>query len=248
MNTNSKTNRILSIFILVICFQSYAQTFSPEQEEMLQLVNDLRATKGLKAVRLNANLNTAATKHSTDMAQNNYIDHTGLNGSTFGQRAKEAGYEGAPRGENIAAGNKSVADTFEQWKNSPGHLNNMINSSVNEMGIGYANERESIYRHYWTQIFGRGKEKTLSITPVTIAEKSPVTVYPNPIRDVVTLEFDTAIKKEQVFTITTMTGQVVRQQIAQRNLNKVQINLSSLPANVYVLHTDGNFSQKIVKL
>ena len=58
-------------------------------------------------------------------------------------------------GENIAAGNAGARATFEQWLTSPGHCTNMLNPSSREMGIGYASEPGSPYRHYWTQVFGR---------------------------------------------------------------------------------------------
>lgn len=64
----------------------------------------------------------------------------------------EAGYTGQPSSENIAAGNRSAAATFEQWRNSDGHCRNMMTQSANEIGIGHAGGGS--FGSYWTQTFG----------------------------------------------------------------------------------------------
>ena len=79
-------------------------------EEVLTLVNDERAKAGCQPVRLDARLTAAATKHSQDMAQNNYFSHVSPSGATFVDRIKAEGYP-APRSENIAAGNATAPAT-----------------------------------------------------------------------------------------------------------------------------------------
>jgi uncharacterized protein YkwD len=132
------------LFALITFQNNYGQT-KAEEDEMLLLVNNLRSENGLPALRLNQNLNKAAFDHSKDMADNNYFSHAGLNGSNFGQRAKNAGYTGFAYGENIAAGSSTAAATFNQWKNSPDHRSNILNVNINEMGIGHASKVGSTY-------------------------------------------------------------------------------------------------------
>lgn len=133
------------------------------EEEVLQLVNAQRAQGAncggqemppTHPLTMNAELREAARLHSLDMAQNNYFDHTGLNGSSFSQRASAAGYRGFPGGENIAAGSSTAQGTFNQWLNSPGHCVNMMRDRFREIGIGHAYDRAGQYGHYWTQVFG----------------------------------------------------------------------------------------------
>jgi uncharacterized protein YkwD len=97
-------------------------------------------------------LRTAARLHSEDMAAEGYFSHTGRDGSSPWSRIAAAGYTAQPTGENIAAGNSTAQATFEQWRNSDGHCRNMISTSSNEIGIGYA--PGGGYGHYWTQTFG----------------------------------------------------------------------------------------------
>lgn len=118
-----------------------------DAEGLLKLVNASRADEGLSSLTLNNALNTAAFDHSIDMETNDYFSHTGLDGSSFSERTKEAGYTGSPRGENIALGQKTIEAVHNSWMTSDGHRANILSESITEMGLGRTG-------NYWTQIFG----------------------------------------------------------------------------------------------
>jgi len=124
------------------------------ENEVLALTNVERAKAGCAALKLNANLRTAARNHSSDMARNNYFSHTGLNGSDPGTRMKKAGYD-TSRGwaENIAAGYRTPAAVMQGWMNSAGHRANILNCGLKTLGVGAA--RVGSGQIYWTQDFGR---------------------------------------------------------------------------------------------
>ena len=90
-----------------------AATAASAAEQMLTLVNAERSKAGCKPVRLDSRLNAATSKHSTDMATNNYFSHTSRDGRSFVTRIKAEGYPTA-RSENIAAGNTTAQATFTQ--------------------------------------------------------------------------------------------------------------------------------------
>lgn len=119
-----------------------------EAQAMLSLVNEVRLESGLNSLTLNNILNEVAYAHSLDMDTNDYFSHTGLNGSSFSERAFDADYEGSTTGENIANGQQNTKDVFTSWMNSAGHKNNILNAQATEMGFGVSN-------FYWTQIFGK---------------------------------------------------------------------------------------------
>ena len=102
------------------------------------LLNDVRSDAGSNPVTYNAQLDLAAQRHAQDMLDNNYFSHTGLNGSTAGERATAAGYNWRTVGENIAAGFNSESSVLDAWVNSPGHQANNINPNFEEFGLGYA--------------------------------------------------------------------------------------------------------------
>lgn len=122
------------------------------QQEILGLVNTERAAAGCGALTLNAQLNTAATAHSEDMAANNYFDHTGLDGSAPWDRARAAGYGSSFIGENIAQGYRSADAVMNGWMNSSGHRANILNCGYNHLGVGLSSQG-----NYWTQLFGGGR-------------------------------------------------------------------------------------------
>jgi uncharacterized protein YkwD len=104
---------------------------------------------------MNANLRLAAQGHSQDMATNNYFSHTSLDGRTFADRIRGAGYTGSgPLGENIAAGQGSPAAVVNGWMGSTGHCQNIMSGSYRSIGVGYAFRAGSAYGAYWTQTFG----------------------------------------------------------------------------------------------
>ena len=128
---------------------------SPEETELLGYVNNLRAERGLPGLKMSARLFHAAEHHSADMAAKNYFAHTLKDGTTWSQNIRNHGYTFTTyRGENIAAGSGSAYGAFTQWKNSPGHLANMVNPNYKVIGIGHVYDQASTYDHYWTQTFG----------------------------------------------------------------------------------------------
>lgn len=133
------------------------------EEAVVAQVNALRARgatcggatlPAVPPLAMSPELRQAARLHSADMATQDYFDHTSQDGRSFGQRAAEAGYRGAPVGENIAAGSAGAEATFMQWLNSPGHCQNMMSGRATEIGIGHAYDAGARYGHYWTQVFG----------------------------------------------------------------------------------------------
>jgi uncharacterized protein YkwD len=104
---------------------------------------------------MNENLRAAARGHSQDMATRNYFSHTSLDGRTYLQRMRDAGYNGpGPHGENIAGGYGSAAATVSGWMSSAGHCQNIMNGSYHVAGVGYAHGAGSAYGNYWTMNFG----------------------------------------------------------------------------------------------
>ncbi len=131
-------------------------------KEMLTLVNNTRAvardcgsTRYSAAASLawHCQLENAAQVHSTSMANNNFFDHTGLDGSSPGDRITTAGYIWRTYGENIAAGYGDVQAAMDAWTASPGHCANRMNPNFTEMGAAMGSDADSTYGIYWTQDF-----------------------------------------------------------------------------------------------
>ncbi|WP_414625148.1 CAP domain-containing protein [Calothrix sp. CCY 0018] len=121
-------------------------------QEVVNLVNNERRKAGLSPLRIHSRLNASAQAHSNDMARNNFMSHTGSDGSSMGDRIKRYGYNFRRAAENVAAGQSSPQDVMRSWMNSPGHRKNILNGNFRDIGVGYA--RGGRYGTYWTQNFG----------------------------------------------------------------------------------------------
>jgi len=132
-----------------------------EEQAFLVLINNYRGQNGLGSLSACTSLNRTAQGHSEDMRDQNYFEHTGLNGSSPWDRACDACYDlgcgpMTAMAENIAAGNADAQGTFNQWQNSPGHNANMLDGSFTQIGIGRA--LGGSYGSYWTNVFGGSSE------------------------------------------------------------------------------------------
>ncbi|MGW0601236.1 sigma-70 family RNA polymerase sigma factor [Streptomyces sp. NPDC002776] len=116
--------------------------------QVLALVNNERAKAGCGPVTHDGRLARAAQLHSEDMSQNQYFDHTSLDGRTFADRAAAQGHP-SPGAENIARGQTTPAAVMAAWMNSQGHRENILNCSLTTMGIGLVEDDWT-----WTQVFG----------------------------------------------------------------------------------------------
>ncbi len=106
-----------------------SQFLSPEEQQVLDLVNQERAVRGLNVLAADELLASAAHAHSQDMSQNNYFSHTSLDGRSAGQRIAATGYAYNTWGENIAAGYTSAASVMNGWMNSSGHRANILTAA-----------------------------------------------------------------------------------------------------------------------
>ena len=130
---------------------------------MLEQTNAYRALSECEPLTVNVALANAAMAHSQDMAQNDFLSHTGSNGSTPADRIVAAGYQWLAVGENIAVGMDNAVDAVNAWYNevppSDFHRRNLLNCDFEDVGIGYyylANDTGTVnFRHYWTMVLGK---------------------------------------------------------------------------------------------
>ena len=130
--------------------------------QMLQNLNSLRAQKGLIPLVACKFLTKSAQSYAANMAKNNFFGHVGKDGSSPGDRIQSAGYNWknpltkSMVAENIAAGQTTVSQVMDSWKNSPGHYRNMVERVFTHVGFGMAINPSSKFKIYWVQNFGYG--------------------------------------------------------------------------------------------
>ena len=121
-------------------------------QSLIDLINQARADVGRAALTVNAQLTAAAQGHSLDMACNDFLEHSGTDGTWVGDRLLQAGYSSSYYLEVIAIG--LPQDAMNQWRTDSLHWDAVINSRVTEIGVGYVFAKSSSYGGYWTVDMG----------------------------------------------------------------------------------------------
>ena len=122
-------------------------------EEILRLVNEIRAEAGVAPLSLDTTLCKAATMRTIEMNYSGYYSHTRPNSYSCFSVLDYFGIDAKECGENIAAGQPTPEYVMNSWKNSQGHYENMIRPEYTKIGIGFSNVQLGDYRTYWCQLF-----------------------------------------------------------------------------------------------
>ncbi|WP_237714342.1 CAP-associated domain-containing protein [Mammaliicoccus lentus] len=116
-------------------------TASDEYKRALELqnfdiVNAERVQFDLPTLSYNENVSHTARKHSTDMVDNDYFDHTNKQGLSPFDRLDNDGFDYVTAGENLAYGQISSVYAHHGLMNSLGHRKNILNKDYKELGVG----------------------------------------------------------------------------------------------------------------
>ncbi|MBQ3565965.1 MAG: hypothetical protein IJA12_02185 [Oscillospiraceae bacterium] len=119
--------------------------------EVLELVNQERASLGLSPLVLDVDLNKAANVRAEEASE--VFSHTRPDGTSFATVLKDFSISYYCCGENIAAGCPTAEVVVAQWINSPAHYENIIDPNYTKLGVGFYYDANSPYGYYWSQIF-----------------------------------------------------------------------------------------------
>jgi uncharacterized protein YkwD len=151
----------LAIWLVVLTPAiGFAQTDTPRAKEvrkdderikaLLEAHNKVREDAKLPALTLDPKLNAAALVHAKDMAEHDMMSHEGTDGSTFNQRIDRQGYRFKSAAENVAFGQRTVAQAMKSWMNSPHHKENILGPYAQ---VGFAVMQDNEGRSYWCADF-----------------------------------------------------------------------------------------------
>ena len=167
------TKIFLSVLLMLFTASAFAQLSKADEqvlsEELLRLVNELRSKQGLALLLPDPKLAEAAKLHSDYMAKKNDFSHEEKSAATKDPKKrveKAGGKEFDYVGENILQTVPQVfplkskqlkelaGSMFLQWKNSPGHYANMINSEYTFCDFGFTvhSKTKAVYA---TQVFAK---------------------------------------------------------------------------------------------
>lgn len=147
---------MLRIFMpLLLVAASLAQSsanFNPQGEQQIfQLLNRERHSRGLSTLVFDDRLQWAARKHSQLMASRGEVEHQLAGEPKLAIRLGEVALRYDASGENVAR-TSNPERAHVALMNSPGHRANILDPQFNAVGIGVVNTPDGIYV---TQDFAR---------------------------------------------------------------------------------------------
>ncbi|ASE35996.1 CAP domain-containing protein [Staphylococcus pettenkoferi] len=119
------------------------------EQKNFDLINAERAQRGLNTLTFDDDIATVARKHSKDMADNNYFDHTNKSNQSPFDRLKHDGISFNGAGENIASGQQSSIYAHQGLMNSLGHRKNILRKEFKNIGVGV--DFSDGDQPYWTE-------------------------------------------------------------------------------------------------
>ncbi|QOL81570.1 CAP domain-containing protein [Pseudooceanicola spongiae] len=119
--------------------------------DLIVAINAAREAEGLGVLAVSPAANRAAREQAGDMATVGFMDHTGSDGSTPGDRLTAAGLDWCIVAENVAYGHPTAEAVVEGWLRSAGHRHNLL-SDTTLVGAATAGPEE---RPYWSAVFAQ---------------------------------------------------------------------------------------------
>jgi uncharacterized protein YkwD len=112
------------------------------EEQMLDRLNRLRASRGLAPLKVSPGLSSAADRHSREMARHGFCGHNSPNGASFWSRilrfyGRGPGWRMWSVAENVLCHPRrlSASAALGKWLASPGHRANLLAPQWREVGL-----------------------------------------------------------------------------------------------------------------
>lgn len=120
-----------------------------EPEQVLEILNGERTSRGLGALKLDDTLCEIAKIRAKEIVKK--FDHERPGGEYVFELMKENGIRYTSAAENIAKGQPNAESVMATWMKSEGHRNNILNSRFGHIGIACYTDSNG-YK-YWVEVF-----------------------------------------------------------------------------------------------
>jgi uncharacterized protein YkwD len=131
------------------------ERLAPLEQSILNRVNEIRASHGLRQLKPSSELESAAVDHSQSMLTYGFFRHESKDGSSFESRLRRfyplEGFSHWQVGENLVYSSVQLtgASTARAWLRSAPHREDMLSSQWREVGIGalHADSAGGAFKH-----------------------------------------------------------------------------------------------------
>jgi uncharacterized protein YkwD len=110
-----------------------------EEQKLLEYTNDERMNAGLKPVKMNSALSSAALEKAKYMFAHNFWAHNAPDGTTPWKFITDAKYDYLFAGENLAKDFEDSKGVVDAWMNSPSHRANILQEKYQDIGFAVLN-------------------------------------------------------------------------------------------------------------
>lgn len=131
--------------------ESQEELLKSYADDIVVLVNEAREEHGLAPVYAVPVLHEVAAVRAKESVE--IYDHFRPDGRYFNTAFDDFGIVYSAVAENIASGGITPEETFDQWRNSPLHWNNILNASYTHIGVAVYCDENSEFGWYWAQAF-----------------------------------------------------------------------------------------------
>jgi uncharacterized protein YkwD len=139
MNALVAPRRVLTLaaalaVALTLCGKARPASLTHREASLLSVMNEVRASNGLRPLRVDVRLERAARRHSSRMLQVQSMFH-----GNFARRIRRVGVHAPRVGENLAWGTGPLANAraiVNMWLASPEHRANLLHRGYRTVGVG----------------------------------------------------------------------------------------------------------------
>jgi len=121
--------------------EARAHRQSALETQLVQRINAVRRSHGLRPLKVSSKLASAASEHTREMGSDGYFEHESFDSTPFWKRVgrwyTSRGWRSWSVGENLLYRSPDVTagSGIEMWMNSPPHRANLLSRSWREIGI-----------------------------------------------------------------------------------------------------------------
>ena len=149
--------RLVALAILTLASVAVAAPAPPLadfERAVEDAVNEARRERRLPPLTHDPTLSEIARRHSCDMAERGFFEHTAPDGASMAERLKQGGIRYLAAAENLARieGRDPMDRAVSGWLKSSGHRENMLSPRFTTTGVGACRKGRAIYI---TQLFLR---------------------------------------------------------------------------------------------
>jgi hypothetical protein len=138
------------------------------------------------------------------------------------------------------------ADGFEDGENISFKLHRASTGEVFELNVAYKSSMDNSTGLFYSDSFAGITNMTTGITSIDEMNNNGVSLYPNPAKDVITIEFATELNSSTKVSIFNAQGHIVKQEIVK--YSQSQLNIGGMNQGIYFVRIQNAAFNKTMKL